>query len=378
MSAWRRSFSSRGRGAVIICVSIVASVVAIAGLLIIVDEFDKKERPVLLEFRDFRALEKQERQAWDRNFEEAEARQEQWEREYEARRLKQEQEVRRIAEEMKKRPAPKRREVRRWRWKSPAEIRAEIWQVPANEAREATETALLRICTSEMEGSENDCVGIWQVARNIRSRSCDRSYTDLITECDENGETHLSAMRRLSRYVVGAVPPKHRRHRWIANLELDCEMPRLFPRDQQFWDRHHRRNCERMAKLVRGLVGGTRRQTITRAPIIAWGGRCEDPGGACDDPLACARGLARVPGLETGNAFWCKQGARRCRQDPEPVCVQLGYGPRPVVVSTDGERNNPGREEVSGAAPDGAGQDLARPRHELRGQEEHLEEGQDA
>jgi hypothetical protein len=98
------------------------------------------------------------------------------------------------------------------------------------------------------------------------------------------------------------------------------------------WERNHRRHCERTVKLARGLVSGRDRRRITRARVIAWGGRCEVPGGACDDPLACARGLARVPHLEVAegdqkpaNAFWCKILTPGCRSDAEPVCVALGY-----------------------------------------------------
>jgi hypothetical protein len=102
------------------------------------------------------------------------------------------------AEVAKQKPRQVRR-VRRWPWMSPAQKRAKVWNVPQRETDEATVTGLLRICTSEQEGSVTDCLGIWQVLQNIRSRECNRSYTQLITECDENGETMLSAMGRASR-----------------------------------------------------------------------------------------------------------------------------------------------------------------------------------
>ena len=98
MSAWWRNFSSRGRGTVIIGVSIVATVVTIIGLLVIVDELSKSEPLVVPQTSmDLRALERQERAEWDRKFEEAEARRAQWERELEERRRKQQQRVEQIA-----------------------------------------------------------------------------------------------------------------------------------------------------------------------------------------------------------------------------------------------------------------------------------------
>lgn len=349
MVARWKGLTEGGRGAVIASVlgmTLAAALVAGFGYFI----FESVTTGVSTEEEsriDVRELERQERQAFLAEWEEMERRQDRLaeERREKGHQLNAEAEV---AAQKAREAAAKRskRRVRRWQWKSPDEIRAEIWHVPENEVQEATETALLRICTSEMPGSVNDCVGIWQVIGNIRSRTCDRSYTNLITECDEHGETALSAMRRASRYVVGVAPPKHRRHRWISRLKLDCERPENFPRDQQFWERHHRHDCEQTVRLVRALVAGEQR-TITRAPIIAWGGKCEVKGGACDDPLACARGLARVPGLQTGNGFWCRVGARRCRQEADPICVKLGYGEvhkqqKASAQAGDGRDGDPG------------------------------------
>lgn len=330
MSAWWKRLSPGARvGALAMVVTMFSCGTALGALWAVEEAQEAQEVPS--EDAGIAAGVRQEkRRSFDEVYAEGEARREKHRQEQKRRDAERVAKVRayQAALDAERPPKPPRK-LRRWRWQSPAEIRAKVWHVPENEAQEATETALLRICTSEMANSVRDCIGIWQVIGNIRQRSCDRNYTDLITECDDNGETHLSAMRRASRYVVGAVPPKHRRHKWIARMELDCEKPAKFPRDQRFWDRHHRDDCERIAKLARELVGG-RRRAITRAPIIAWGGRCEVPGGACDDPLACARGLARVPDTDTANAFWCKIGSKRCRQDVDPICVQLGYG-RPAA-----------------------------------------------
>ena len=246
---------------------------------------------------------------------------------------------------------------------SPPEKVAQAWNVPSDEAEDATITGLLRICTSEQEGSEEDCIGIYQVLENIRNRSCNREYINLITECDANGETLLSTMRRASRYVVGAVPARYARQRWISEMTTSCDMPSSYPqtvkrycsRDlercaREFWEQRHRHHCEATTRLVTGLVDGTERRRITSAQIIAWGGRCEVPRGACDDPVACSRGLARVPHIERmkareeggkrpANAFWCRPGTQSCRTSIDPLCVQMGFGGQPdaTIFSDEGE-----------------------------------------
>lgn len=246
---------------------------------------------------------------------------EEWRREFEE---EQKQIEARAAEVVKKHKlnakTAERRRVRRWAWKSPIQAVAAVWNVSKEASQEKAVEGLLRICTSEQEGSRDDCIGIWQVLTNIRSRRCYRGYRTLITECDENGETMISVMRRASRYVVGAEPAKYARQRWISNMEVSCDMPRGYPRDQKIWDRNHRHHCENTVKLARELVINNRPYRLTNASVIAWGGRCEDPKGACDDPIACRRGLARAPGLTTANAFWCRPGTRGCPDDVDPVC----------------------------------------------------------
>ena len=221
-----------------------------------------------------------------------------------------------------------RRSVRRWAWKSPFQAVAAVWNVSSKASQEEAVAGLLRICTSEQEGSWEDCLGIWQVLVNVRSRSCYRGYRTLITECDDNGETMISVMRRASRYVVGAEPAKYARQRRISNMTVDCSMPKGFPRSQKVWDRNHRRHCERTVKLAKDLIVHKKRYRLTRARVIAWGGKCEDPRGACDDPIACSRGLARVPGLKTANGFWCRPGTRGCSDDVDPVCRTFPKLPR--------------------------------------------------
>jgi hypothetical protein len=151
-------------------------------------------------------------------------------------------------------------------------------------------------------------------------------------ECDENGETNLSAMRRLSGRILDESKARTVRQRFISKLDLTCERPMFFPRGDS-WERNLKRPCERMAREVRAIVQleADRRLTNGARPI-AWGGRCEDSGGACDDEIACRRGLARIPGSKTYNAFWCRPGTSGCRATIDPVCTPGGKR-RPVLAS---------------------------------------------
>jgi hypothetical protein len=241
--------------------------------------------------------------------------------------------ARRIEEMISKRPMPnvaprpetKRnvRKVRRWVWESPAETRSKLWNVPRTEDSIATQTGLLRICMTEADGHEADCRAIWQVLNNIRSSGCDRGRIRRITECDEGGETILSVMRRAQKFALGIVPPRSARTRWITDLELDCEQPETFPGSSRQWESQYSRGCSKTVALVRGLVSGEDRGRGIRGRPIAWGGRCEARGGACDDPLACSRGLIRIQNDETLNAFWRRPSNPN---EIEPVCRELGFG----------------------------------------------------
>jgi len=260
------------------------------------------------------------------------------------------------ADPLPRRPHP----IRRWPWESPGETRARLWAIPAEETATATATALLRVCTSEADfDGDRDCVGIWEVVQNVRSRGCRREVLPRITECGSDGETALSALRRLQRVVLGMVPPRSLRSRWIGELELDCRRPPSFPEGEARWDARERPRCERLVELVRELASGESARRVTRgAWAIAWGGRCEDAGGACDDPLACARGLARIPGTATRNAFWCRPGSQGCAEDLDPVCYQLGvfpagFGegtPDRAILGRGGDR--PGRPGRGSRSPD--------------------------
>lgn len=220
--------------------------------------------------------------------------------------------------------ASKQRRVRQWVWESPSDTRARIWNLPEQDSAEADATGLLRICLSEADGSYNDCVAIWQVLRNIRSRSCDRRQVRRITECDEDGETLLSVMRRAQKSVMGMSKARSVRTRWIREVTLACSQPASWPHSEQMWQRQYGRSCSETATLAQRLIAGDNVEYVIRdARPITWGGRCESGRGACDDPLACARGLIRIQGVDTLNAFWRRPATPG---EVDPVCVELGYG----------------------------------------------------
>lgn len=236
----------------------------------------------------------------------------------------------------KARQAKRAREriLRMFRWESPPETRARLWNVDREEQENSVTEALLRICISEADGWENDCRLIWRTINNIRNTKCNRGMVRRITECDENGETILSAMRRAAGVAVGNIPPRTKRQRWVSNLALTCERPQHFPASDRIWVRQYGERCPATAKLVKQLVsaGDTSTISIGGARPIAWGGRCETKQGACDDPVACIRKLARIPTSScrdrprseecTFNAFWCRPGSPGCAASVDPICQQ--------------------------------------------------------
>ena len=227
----------------------------------------------------------------------------------------------------KKAPRPKRR-VRSWKWQSPADARARVWNIPEEEDEQSVLTAFLRVCIAEADGELQDCVGVWQVVRNIRSQKCNRGWVRKITECDDKGETTLSAFRRAQKHVLGMIAPKNSRVRWISKIETDCEPPENWPHSEAAWDSRYTKRCQHIVELGRYLLKGklppprpgSRLKWLPGRPI-AWGGRCESGKASCDDRMACRRGLVRVPGVDyTTNAFWIRSHGDVI----EPVCAALG------------------------------------------------------
>ena len=276
--------------------------------------------------------------AWEREREERWAREE---AEREAGRAQMEAEAAEYVKANEKRQRLRRRQARdkMWLLKSPSAIREALWAIPRVGGHEATVEGLLRVCVSEAgwrpEGLR-DCVWIWQVTQNIRARkNCVVGDYRGITECGEGGESDLSAMRRLSGRVLDESKARTVRQRFISKLASSCERPLFFPRGDS-WERNLKRPCERIASEVRAIVRLKADRNLTNGAVpIAWGGRCEDSGGACDDEMACRRGLARIPGSDTYNAFWCRPGSRGCSAEIDPVCGR--YRPSPEVATSEQE-----------------------------------------
>lgn len=335
MATWR-SVSSKLRGAAALGAILVAVAAGASVTPFLVSCADTAEAgtSTLEERRQERAAKRlreaaERRQRWEERERERDERWAKADQEAEERR-------RALEAEMAKAPPPKKhvRRVRRFTWESPAETRGKIWNVPVEETADALLTALLRVCIAEADGDPQDCAGIWQVVKNNRRRSCDRGMIRRITECtDEGGETYLSALRRHQRHVLGYIKARNKRAVWIGNLTPDCEMPEGWPYGENRWDAQYgSKTCPQTVADARSLIAGKlpesrpgARTTWLPGRPVTWGGRCETGKAACDDRIACERVLARIPDTGTHNAFWCRIGSARCRPDPEPICLALGY-----------------------------------------------------
>lgn len=150
------------------------------------------------------------------------------------------------------------------------------------------------------------------------------------------GETLLGAMRRHAPHVSEARPiPRPERHRrmvWVRELQLSCRRPPHFPAlaadgGEMNWERDYRPRCEALFAFAQRLLEGDAEAlgSWTSAPVITWGGRCEDVHGACDDHIAEGRRLAPYETGSTANRFWCRPGAEGC--SAEPVMVTLEPAP---------------------------------------------------
>jgi len=245
-----------------------------------------------------------------------------------------------LQENIESQPSKKTvRRIRRFQWESPADTRGHLWNVPEEESEEAVLTAFLRVCFAEASGKQQDCIGIWQVVKNNRWRTCDRSMIRRISECEEGeGETFLSALRRHQRHALGLIKARNKRATWIRNMTIDCEdPPEGFPgkteqEKMDVWDASYQNTCSNIVADGRYLLKGelpparpgNTAQWLTGWPIT-WGGRCESGKGACDDKIACSRGLARIQETNTLNAFWCRPNAPGCSDDIDEICLKLGF-----------------------------------------------------
>ena len=284
----------------------------------------------------------------------------------------------------------RRSQARRRAWTGSLDVdRGPAWNVPNETGVEATIEGLHRVCGSEIEWqNDRDCIGIWYVIENIRSRHCDRGRIDRITECVGGQETHLSAMRRASRVVMGMRPPRSARQRWMRNVTLACDVPDGFPTDRASWSAIQD-DCLRHAQLARDLVTRVVRPRFTQARPLTWGGRCEltcedptDPAtcsrrGACDDRGGCARNLNRIPNAGTTNAFWCRPGSPGCPTARDPICITFGF-PEFEVASTleadEGEAEDVVLQPESG----GADREGQAPVRALQEQDRDLEDAEES
>ncbi len=165
--------------------------------------------------------------------------------------------------------------------------------------------------------SEVDGPSIFRVLRNTRM----------------NGETLMGIMRRHSHYVTEQWTPRTVRTQWIVELNLEGRKPAHFPEGLN-WERDYLPRWNLILELADALMKGHRLGPCGDAPIIAWGGRCEDAHGACDDHIAEERGLApyeecAVGGVEPKNRFWCRPGVPGCA-----AVSGLANPPDPPVVIT--------------------------------------------
>jgi len=143
--------------------------------------------------------------------------------------------------------------------------------------------------------AELDCPAIYRVIRRTRAR----------------GETLMGALRRHTHYVTEQWEPRAPRTRWIVNLNLENTSPANFPAGLN-WERDYRPRWLAVQALTRRLFAGHDLGPYAAAPLIAWGGRCEDVHGACDDHIAEARGLVPFETGDTANRFWCRPGTEGC------------------------------------------------------------------
>ena len=133
--------------------------------------------------------------------------------------------------------------------------------------------------------------------------------------------------KRPKPFIPWRIPSSLKLFQRIAELELTCEQPGSYPGSDRQWASQYSRPCAETSGLVQRLVAGQHvRPVIRGARAIAWGGRCENKRGACDDPLACARGLVRIRGLETHNAFWRRAASP---DEIDPICRQLARPSEP-------------------------------------------------
>lgn len=160
------------------------------------------------------------------------------------------------------------------------------------ELLELTVLVLARIAISEAAWDFTaDMPAIYQVIRRNRGDT----------------ETLINAMRNHSRIVSEVWAPSREREQWLAELNLDLTRPEHFPveLDEHVWEVRYREQWAAAIHMARALIEDRIDGTPCPVQVVAWGGRCDDEAGACDDHRAIRRGLVPVESCgRTANRFW--------------------------------------------------------------------------
>lgn len=198
---------------------------------------------------------------------------------------------------------------------------------------ELTVLVLSRLCVSEANWLHDERWG--RADQNLAELDCPAIY-QVLRRTRRNGETLIGVMRRHSHFVTEQWAPRSPRTRWVVELNSENRRPEHFPAALN-WTRDYLPRWLAMQEFVRELLRGEHLGTCAGAPIITWGGRCDDVGGACDDHLAERRGLVPYScdspdGRLTSNRFWCRPGTPGCDGPP----LQSEEAPAPPEVTPTG------------------------------------------
>lgn len=181
------------------------------------------------------------------------------------------------------------------------------------EAQTNDPTLLLARITASEEGWESfrGMEVIYQIARNVRSRTCDaRRHSD----CDGDEESILSALRRLAPRVSGMRRPTRWRQYWTSTLpEVAPEEPPVLWRECN--EGTARANCDgrwssyrdlwdRLQTHAALLLLSSHARRVCRGTPLAWG--CRDCG---DDMVMVRRNANReARGLRPYEELTCEAG----------------------------------------------------------------------
>jgi len=170
-----------------------------------------------------------------------------------------------------------------------------------------------------------------------------------------NHETLLGAMRRHMNYVTEEVEARRPRTRWISELDLEGNRPPHFQETDSEgnplnWERDYLPRWRDILEMSRRLFAGRGVGGCSQAPLVTWGGRCEDRHGACDDSFGWNRGLVPYECAQVGtgpeairssNRFWCSPGTGSCPRDAQrpgaAVSEATNPEPSPDIVEAPSE-----------------------------------------